>query len=597
MNRSVLRMVAAAGVIALVQPAAAQGMKKSASVDLTSAGVGVITISGAPAERPGPFDWLSGESTMTLRSLVQGIQKATADDGLRALVLKLDDAALGATQVEEIVDAIKDAQHAGKTVYVVADGYSTTGLMLAAAADESIVHHGSPVSLPGLYMEQYYLKDMFEWVGIEASFEQVGEFKGADETYTRSEPSPEWDQNISQLLDSMYDNVRSVIKDGNGLSDAELDAAMERAFYTSAETAVDLELIDRSTNLGSLEEVLEEDLGADVRWNTKLIAEGTGSAFDAANPFAMLSMLSKDPSNKPVRDTIAVVHIDGVIMDGDSSEGGLFGSQSVGSRTIRGVLKELEDNDLVKGVVMRINSPGGSATASEVIWRAVRDVAEEKPVYVSVGNMAASGGYYIAVSGDKIFVNPSSIVGSIGVVGGKLAMEGVFDKVHVNVVGRGRGPRAELFGSTKPWDASQRAAVREMMTETYDLFTSRVEAGREGIELDKTARGRLFTGDKAIGLKMADEIGSLTDTIEALADRLDLDSYDVLDYPGPMSLQDLLEQFSGGMVASPISGIGAALQQIVGPEAWPAISQRIDAAVMMRGQPVMLLDPTVLIVK
>ena len=597
MNRSIVRLVGAAGLIAIAQPALAQGLKKSTSVDLTSAGVGVITISGAPGERPGPFDWLSGETTLTLRTLVQGIQKAAEDDGLRALVLKLDDAALGATQVEEIVDAIKDAQHAGKTVYVVADGYNTTDLMLAAAADESIVHHGSPVSLPGLYMEQYYLKDMFEWVGIQASFEQVGEFKGADETYTRSEPSPEWDQNISQLLDSMYDNVRAVIKDGNGMSDAELDAAMERAFYASAETAVQLELIDRSTNLGTLEGILEDDLGAEVRWNTKLITEGTGSAFDASNPIAILSMLSKDPSNKPVRDTIAVVHIDGAIMDGDSAEGGLFGSSSVGSRTIRGVLKELQDDDLVKGVVLRINSPGGSATASEVIWRAVRDVAEEKPVYVSVGSMAASGGYYIAVSGDKIFVNPSSIVGSIGVVGGKLAMSGLFDKMHVNVVGRGRGPRAELFGSSKPWDASQRAAVREMMTETYDLFTSRVEAGREGIELDKTARGRLFTGDKAIDLKMADEIGSLTDTIEALADTLELGGYDVLDYPGPLSFKDLFKQFSGGMVASPVSGIGAALQQIVGPEAWPVVRQRLDAAIMMRGQPVMLLDPAVLIVK
>lgn len=595
MKRAIVRLVAVAGLVAVVQPAAAQGMKKSASVDQDAAGVGVITITGAPAERPGPFDWLSGGSTLTLRTLVQGIHKAAEDDSLKALVLKLDDATLSATQVEEIIDAIDAAQDAGKKVYVVADAYNTTDLMLAAAADESIVHHGSPVSLPGLYMEQYYLKDMFDWVGIDASFEQVGEYKGADETYTRSEPSPAWEENISQLLDSMYANVRSVIKEGQGLSDAELDSAMERAFYTSAETAVDLGLIDEATNLGTLESSLEEDLGSDVRWDTDLIAEGKGSGFDSSNPFAFFSMLSKDPSNKPTRPTIAVVHIDGVIMDGDSKESGMFGSSSVGSRTIRGVLKELQDDDLVKGVVIRVNSPGGSATASEVIWRAARDVAEEKPVYVSVGNMAASGGYYIAVSGDKIFVNPSSIVGSIGVVGGKLAMAGVFDKLHVNVIGRGRGPRAELFGSSKPWDDTQRAAVREMMTETYELFESRVSAGREGIDLDKTARGRLFTGDKAIGLEMADEIGTLTDTIESLAADLDLSTYDVLDYPGPMSIQDLLEEFSGSMVASPIQGVEQIVQNLVGEKAWPVVRQRIDAAVMLRDQPVMLMDPNVLI--
>lgn len=595
MNRRIGRLVALAGVIAVAQPSLAQGMKKSNSFDVDTAGVGVITISGAPAERPGPFDWLSGENTLTLRTLVRGIEKAAADDGLRALVLKLDDAALSATQVEELIGAIEDAQDAGKSVYVVADGYNTTGLMLAAVSDESIVHHGSPVSIPGLYMEQYYLKDMFGWVGIEASFEQVGDYKGADETYTRSEPSPEWQENISQLLDSMYGNVREVLKDGNNMSDSELDAAMEKAFYTSAESAVELDLLDRSTNLGELEGVLEDDLGADVKWSTNLIDEGAGSSFDSSNPFAIFSMLSKDPSNKPVRPTIAVVHIDGVIMDGDSSEGGLFGSKSVGSRTIRGVLKEIGDNDLIKGVVVRINSPGGSATASEVIWRAVRDVADEKPVYVSVGNMAASGGYYIAVSGDKIFVNPSSIVGSIGVVGGKLAMEGAFNKLHVNVVGQARGPRAELFGSSKPWDASQRAAVREMMTETYDLFTSRVTEGRSGIDLDKTAEGRLFTGNKAIGLRMADEIGSLTDTIESLADELEMSNYDVMDYPGPMSFEDLMEQFTGGMVSSPIKGIENIVQSIVGPEAWPTVRQRIDGAVMLKGQPVMLMDPNILI--
>ncbi len=597
MNRRIGRLLALAGVIAVAQPTLGQGMKKSNSYDVDTAGVGVITISGSPAERPGPFDWISGEKTLTLRSLVRGIEKAAADDGLRAIVLKLDDAALTATQVEELSTAIEDAQDAGKTVYVVADAYNTTDLMLAAIADESFVHHGSPVSLPGLYMEQYYLKDMFDWVGVDASFEQVGDYKGADETYTRSEPSPEWQENISQLLDSMYGNVREVLKDGNKMSDSELDNAMEKAFYTSAESAVELDLLDRSVNLGRLEGLLEDDLGAEVKWNTNLIDKGAGSSFDSSNPFAIFSMLSKDPSNKPVRPTIAVVHIDGVIMDGDSSEGGLFGSPSVGSRTIRGVLKDLEDNDLVKGVVIRVNSPGGSATASEVIWRAARDVSEEKPVYVSVGNMAASGGYYIAVSGDKIFVNPSSIVGSIGVVGGKLAMEGAFNKVHVNVVGQGRGPRAELFGSSKPWDASQRAAVREMMTETYELFTSRVTEGRHGINLDETASGRLFTGNKAIGLKMADEVGSLTDTIESLADELELANYDVLDYPGPMSLEKLMEQFTGGMVSSPIRGIENVVQTLVGPQAWPAVRQRIDGAVMLRSQPVMLMDPNILIFK
>jgi len=597
MNHSISSLISLAGAVAIALPVAAQSAKKSSTSRPDRAEVGVITISGTPTERPGPFDWLAGGDSSTLRSLVLGIKAAAEDDDLRALVIKLDDAAMGATHVEELTDAIEYAQDAGKKVYVVADSYSTTGLMLAAAADESLVHQGGPISLPGLYMEQYYLSDMFKWIGAEASFEQVGQYKGADETYTRTEPSEAWNENISQLLDSMYSNIRGAIMDGNDMSSSELDTAMEQAFYTSAENGVELGLLDRAVNLGRLEEMLEDDLGELIRWNTDLVESGDGVSIDPSNPFAMLSMLSKDPSNNPTRPTIAVVHIDGVIMDGDSSEGGLFGSASVGSRTIRSILKELEDDDFVKGVVIRVNSPGGSASASEVIWRAAREVADEKPVYVSIGSMAASGGYYIAVAGDKIFVNPSSIVGSIGVVGGKIAISGVYDKLHINVVGRGRGPRAALFGSSQPWDDAQRAVIREMMTETYDLFTSRVTAGRDGIDLDETAEGRIFTGDKALGLNMADEIGSLADTIEDLADELDLTRYDVLDYPGPMSLDQLIEQFSGGMVASPIDGLAQVVQKIVGPQAWPIIKQRIDATIMLQGQPIMLLDPTVLVIR
>lgn len=600
MNQRAGRLIALAGAIAVALPIAAQSSKKSKSADLGKAEVGLITISGTPAERPGPFDWLSGESTITLRSLVNGIHEAASDSDLRALVIKLDDSAMSATHVEELAVAIEEAQNAGKKVYVVSDRYNTTDLMLGAAADESIVHYGSPVSFPGLYMEQYYLADMFEWIGAEASFEQVGKYKGADETYTRTEPSDAWDQNISQLLDSMYANIRGFLMTGNDLSEKELDKAMEQAFYTSAENGVELGLIDRAVNLANLESELENDLGADVTWNTRLLDTGGGMKIDPSNPFAMFSLLSRDPSHNPVRPTIAVVHIDGVIMDGDSTEGGLFGSSSVGSRTIRGILHDLETDDDVKGVVVRVNSPGGSATASEVIWRAVRDVAEEKPVYVSVGNMAASGGYYIAVSGDKIFVNPSSVVGSIGVVGGKVATAGVMDNLHVNVIGRGRGPHAELFGSSKPWNGEQREAVRDMMTRTYDLFTSRVEAGREGIDLSKTAEGRLFTGDTAIDLKMADEVGSLTETIDSLANSLDLDRYDVLDYPGPMSFEDLMEQFTGGMVSSPFEGaasgaLASMIERVVGSDAWPVIRQRIDGAVMMQDQPLMLMDPSILI--
>jgi protease-4 len=283
----------------------------------------------------------------------------------------------------------------------------------------------------------------------------------------------------------------------------------------------------------------------------------------------------------------------------------------VGSRTVRNALEDILTEDLVKGVVVRIDSPGGSATASEIIWQGVKRVAEKKPVWVSVGSMAASGGYYIAVSGSKIYVNPSSIVGSIGVVGGKMSMEDLYKNLRVNVVGRGRGPMAEMFASHRVWSEEQRATVRAKMTETYELFTSRVSAGRPGIELSQTAEGRLFTGDKAIALKMADKLGGLRVAIEDMASELSLDDYEVLDYPAPRAFPDVLKDAMGSFVSAPGAigaGIGApgatpsapaivggVVREVLGEKAWRQMAPSVEAFMQLRDHKVLLVSPRMIV--
>jgi protease-4 len=317
----------------------------------------------------------------------------------------------------------------------------------------------------------------------------------------------------------------------------------------------------------------------------------------------LLETLFEGPKHEPVKPTIGVIHIEGPIMDGDSSPGGLFGGATTGSRTIRNALEDLRDQDLIKGVVVRINSPGGSAIASDVIWQGVRRVAEEKPVWVSVGSMAASGGYYIAVSGDKIYVNDNSIVGSIGVVGGKFAMGGLYDHLKINIVERTRGPRAGLLSAVEPWNKRQKEAVRERMRDVYDRFTSRVTAGREGIDLDKTAEGRLFTGDLAVELKMADKKGTLDDAIADMARVLNLRDYDVMDYPGPKSLDDLLNQMFGGMASAPslrperIELLAETLRAAVGEGSWPMVRDVLTGLMLLRDEPVLLIVPRAIVVE
>ncbi|MBL8760573.1 MAG: S49 family peptidase, partial [Phycisphaerae bacterium] len=214
----------------------------------------------------------------------------------------------------------------------------------------------------------------------------------------------------------------------------------------------------------------------------------------------------------------------------------------------------------------------------------------------------ASGGYYCAVAGDKIYVNPSSIVGSIGVVGGKIAMQGLYDTLKVNVVTRSRGPRAAMFRSTAPWSPDELAVVRGKMKETYDLFTSRVTAGRKGIDLGKTAEGRLFTGSVAVGLKMADKVGGLSDAIADMADSLSMSDYEVMDVPGPKPLDEVIRDAMKGFASSPVRGaalepLAGVIREAVGPHAWPSLRDGVNAMMLLRERGVVLVTPSVIVTK
>ncbi len=598
-----------AGALSVGAPVAL-GVALGSQALAADVGVAMVTLEGTPIEQPGPFGWLvsTGEPT-TLSDYVALIEAAGEESGVDAVLIRVKDAALSTSQIEELGRAIAQVRDAGKGVHVFAENYGTQEILLGSLADSAIIQSGGAVSFPGLYMEEMYLADTFAWLGIEPDFVQVGDYKGASEMFMNSKPSEAWDKNISQLLDSMYANLREIVVEGRGLSESELDAAMQELWWADAEKAIELGVIDSAIDLPNIEEHLGELLGGEVAWVEDFGPDfGGGSADLLANPFAMMRMLTEKPDHRPKRDTIAIVHIEGAIVDGDGSSGGMFGGQTSGSRTIRNALEDVLKEDKIGGVIVRINSPGGSAIASEIIWQGLQRVGEQKPVWISVGNMAASGGYYIAVGGEKIYVNESSIVGSIGVVGGKLAMGGLFDKAHINVKSRARGPRASLMSSVEPWTERERALIRERMVETYEQFTGHVEEGREGIDLDKTAEGRLFTGDKAIELKMADAIGSLDTAIEDLAAELGWDRYDVMHYPGPKSFEEMIDEALGGFVQAPglsaqgrpsfvLRELGAAARQLLGDHAWSAISGQVEALGQLRTEPVVLTMPRALIVR
>jgi protease-4 len=574
--------------------------------------VGLIEISGALGEVPGPLEWLfPSEDGATLRHVVDTIHTAAGDDDLRAIVIRVRDAALGTSQIEELGAAMRVARESGKRVVVFADQYSTGEILLGSYADEVLAQSGTGVMFPGLYMEEMFLADTFAWAGLKADMVQVGDYKGANEMMMRSAPSPQWDENINQLLDGMYASIRGPIKSGRNLTDEQLDAAMRNTWLADAEDAREAGLITHVIDLPDLTQHLESSLGTKITWTGNLIErESADMSAMASNPFAMLQMLSREPETDATSDTIAVLHINGTIVDGDSTEGGLFGGgSSVGSRTVRRALEQIAKDDEIKGLIVRIDSPGGSATASEVMWQGLERFARTtgKPVWASVGSMAASGGYYVAVGTDKIYMNQSSIVGSIGVVGGKISMSGLYDHLKVNVVGRGRGPMATLFATDSAWNAEQTTLVRTKMAETFDQFKDRVAKGREGIDLSKTAGGWLFTGEKALALNMADKIGGLDTAIQDMATELNLDEYEVMDFPGPRSLEEVIGEalkgfasapgVAGGAApagAAPLAHLAAMGRELFGPRAWPAVENAMNGAALLRDEPVILYTPRVI---
>lgn len=558
-----------------------------------AAEIAMVQIEDSPIEQPSPYGWLFGDPQPSLLDIVNTFDEIAGDPSIDGVVIRLKDASLGATQIEELAQAIARVRDSGKTVHLFAENYGGQELLLGSHVDETIIQSGGGTFYGGLLVEEMFLADTLDWIGIKADLVQIGDYKGANEQYTRTSPSPAWQESLDVLLDGIWANTLSYFMNGYDISEGEIDGALSKIWFASAEDAQKAGFIDSIVDLAALESHLADHYGAEIEWNMDYEPKAE-STIDLSNPFAIFSLLSKEPDHTATGPTIAVLHIEGVIVDGDSSAGGMFGGQSTGSRTIRNAIEDIIDQDQIKGVVVRVNSPGGSAIASEVIWQGLQRLAETKPVWVSVGNMAASGGYYVAVGGDKIYVNPTSIVGSIGVVGGKISLGGLYDRLKIKIVTRTRGPMADMFASDVAWTEPQIEMIRGKMIETYDLFTSRVTAGRDDIDLSKTAEGRLFTGNLAIDLDMADQIGGLDDALEDMAAQLDMPRYDVMHFPGPKSFEKFMEEAFGGFVETPNTGVVslvAAARELVGPERWPAVQNGLDQLMLLRDEPVILTMP------
>lgn len=571
--------------------------------------VGWLVLDGPLREGPIREAWVDQQDAgPSLRQVLSQIKAVQDGEHYLGLVVYLDMPALTATQTDAIYKAILDLRESGKTVVTFAQAYSTRDYVLACAGNIIALQHKGTIELTGMHVEEMYLAGLMEKLGIEPNFIQVGQYKGASEQMMRKGPSEAWSKNMDGLLDGMYSAMVDQIAKGRSVTKAKAEAMMEQSWTLDDRGLVAAGLVDRLVGRDLLD-VTELEFGEDFAWDTEMGLSSTSPMAQAmaTNPMMAFAALMQEPTTTTSGPTIMVIHANGPIVSGDSAYGdGTFGSGTIGSRTIDEVLDDALADDNIKGVVLRLDSPGGSALASEVMWQAIRAFGEEKPIVCSVGNMAASGGYYIASACDEIYIEPRAIVGSIGVVAGKLNLAGLYDLVGISVHSRSRGPNAALLSSVSNFTPEEKKKLEASMTLVYEQFRDRVATGRGARlkNLDEVDEGMLFTGTQAIGSGMADKLGGLNDAIQRVADKAGLKagSYKVMELPHPLSLMAYLEgMLSGGFplgLSSPQQATELkAARELVGDAAWKQITDAIRGVSLLRDEQVLMLMPRVIVVK
>ncbi len=581
------RTLALALALALAPAARAQfdfllGSDKPTATTKTTSPIRVFRLSGTARETLSPWSLFGTQNTLILPELITAIADESMAPGVETLVFKLQGLELGLSQAEEIAAAISAARQNGKRV--IAHLESATLPVLAAMATATEIHltpEGS-VMIPGLQAEISFYRDLLGTLGVEADIEAVGQYKSAMEPFTRSTLSDPARENLEALVDGLYASSVSLLATPRKLSPDKLKTFIDEGLLT-AEDAKAKGLIDR---LAYWDETLAslnpkgDNTRVTLAWPKPAETPEIGSLFDL---FSMLTKSETTTSNAP---KVAVIVAEGTIVEGRSGADPMSEETVIATEDMLDTLHEVEEDDSVKAIVLRIDSPGGSALASDILWRELVRLNEKKPIVASMGNTAASGGYYIASAARRIFANPTTLTGSIGVFGGKMVYASLLDKLDVDTVVISRGKHAGLFSGLSRFSDTEREVMRKHMKHTYTTFVNRVAKGRNMSHdaVDRIAQGRVYTGRQASEVGLVDKLGGLDDAIaEAIKiARLPADTTSEL-YPKPKSFLEMLDLFGGStgskrIIAPRISALNALLRSL--PSSLSTQARRLFAEVV-----------------
>lgn len=450
-----------------------------------------------------PLKRFFGGPDQSLTGLIMQFKKAKVDKRIRAVLLDIDTSGAGWGKAEEIRDAIADFKTSGKPVYAYMEFGLNKEYYIASACDKIYVPPPGELFINGLAADVMFFRGTLDKLGVYPDIYQIGKYKSAGDMFTQKQMTDAHREYINSLLDDLYNRYVNTIAKDRHKSPDEMRALIDNAPYNAAK-AKEAGLIDESAYRDDVEKSMKSMLGYK---DSDSFTPVKGSDYREVAPESL--GLNKG-------EKIAVIYATGDIGSGRSANSP-SGDQSIGSDTVAKALNDAAADKTIKAIVMRVDSPGGSGLASDIIWHAVEAANQKKPVVVSMSDVAASGGYYISVSAAKIVAQPSTITGSIGVVAGKPVMKGLYDWLGITNEYVLRGKTAGMFRETEKFSDEERAKFEDWIKTTYyGDFVPKVAKGRnkENQFIDSVGQGRVWTGYQAKERGLVDEFGGLDSAIE-----------------------------------------------------------------------------------
>ena len=506
----ILMFVSAAASV-IVSPSGTKAVQANSILDLN--------LNVPITDRNPSFDELEiildlNDEVLGLPEILSAIDKAAQNPKIQGIRLRSDLITAGWSQTRSIRKALENFKAEGKFIYSYADIYTQKGYYLSSVADTIVLNPVGAFEFKGLASEVLYYKDFQDEYGVKMEVVRLGKYKSAVEPFLDNKMSDANRLQIKSLLMDLWGTLNKEVGSARNLNVDTLDDLINKQKIATPEDAVNQGLIDLLGYESDLEEMVK------TRLQLKEKDELNFTSVSAVNQ-------SKSDYNKEIKDRIAVVFAKGPILYGEGTKNII--AQGVFIET----LKELAEDDWIKAVVLRVDSPGGSALTSELLWQTINEVKKQKPVLVSMGNVAASGGYYIAAGANQIFADPMSITGSIGVFASLPNASGLMQNMGINAETVETHPNAMGYSIFQPLSPAFEAQTKKSIEKTYSTFKQRVADGRKLSEetVEELAQGRVWTGKQALDNGLIDSLGGLQATIQAAAKLANIENYNVMDYP------------------------------------------------------------------